>query len=61
MRKERTKRATRKVDRLLGRHGDAAARPLAREFEWTHSIESPAQDRAAGKGPARSRLPRTRE
>jgi hypothetical protein len=61
MRKQRPKKATRKVDRLLGRHSDQTAGSLAREFEWTHSIESPAQNRTTGKNPARSRLPRTRE
>jgi hypothetical protein len=61
MRKERTKRPTRKVDRLLRRHAGETARGSAREFDWTQSIESPARDRTADKSTLRPRLPRTRE
>jgi hypothetical protein len=61
MRRERRNKAARKVDRLLGRHSDQTARGVAKEFEWTHSLEAPAQERTTGKRAVRSRLPRTRE
>src|SRR5687767_7829941 len=59
MRQRRTKKAIRKVDRLLGHNRDKGPGEYAESFEWTHTIEHPAK--GEGKTPKKPRLPRTRE